>query len=290
MHSGSQEKPFHPANGCIMLSIALLFFLSTPVLAVTGAFTQTAVVLGPLAGILLVTSIILLLGLFSIPPNEGRIVMFCGKYLGTIRENGFLWTNPFYSCTKVSFRLNIFETDILKVNDLKGNPIQIGAVIIWKISNSAKSMYDVQNLNTFVRFQSDSAVRKLASSYPYDHIEEGDVSLKDGGEDINTQLVNELQSRLVKAGVIIEEAKLNRLNYSEEIAQVMLRRQQAEAIISARQKIINGAVGIVGMALESLNKNNICDLSKEERGKLASNLLVVLCSENHVNPIVNAGS
>jgi len=233
---------------------------------------------------------IMMTGLTTIAPNNGMVIMFCGKYLGTIRDNGLFFVCPFYSRSRVSFRLNIFETDILKVNDLKGNPIQIGAVVIWKIENSAKSMFDVQDLYGFVRSQSETAVRKLASTYPYDHIEERDVSLKDGGEEINRQLVNELQYRLVKAGVVIEEAKLNRLNYSEEIAQVMLRRQQAEAIISARQKIINGAVGIVAMALDTLKNNNICELTKEERAKLTSNLLVVLCSESQVNPIVNAGS
>ena len=151
-------------------------------------------------------------------------------------------------------------------------------------------MFDVQNLQGFVRSQSETAVRKLASSYPYDHIEEHDVSLKDGGEEINKQIVNELSYRLVKAGVVIEEAKIMRLNYSEEIAQVMLRRQQADAIISARQKIINGAVGIVAMALDTLQKNKICELTNEERARLTSNLLVVLCSESQVNPVVNAGS
>ena len=216
--------------------------------------------------------------------------MFCGKYLGTVRDNGLVYMFCCYSKFRVSFRLNIFETDVLKVNDLKGNPIQIGAVVIWKIENSAKSMFDVQNLQAFVRSQSETALRKLASIYPYDHIEKDDISLKDGGDEISKQLVNELQYRLVKAGVVIEEAKIMRLNYSEEIAQVMLRRQQAEAIISARQKIINGAVGIVAMALDTLSKNNICELTREERSKLTSNLLVVLCSESQVNPIVNAGS
>jgi len=244
----------------------------------------------PIGSIMIFAAFIMMTGLTTIAPNNGMVIMFCGKYLGTIRDNGLFFVCPFYSRSRVSFRLNIFETDILKVNDLKGNPIQIGAVVIWKIENSAKSMFDVQDLYGFVRSQSETAVRKLASTYPYDHIEERDVSLKDGGEEINRQLVNELQYRLVKAGVVIEEAKLNRLNYSEEIAQVMLRRQQAEAIISARQKIINGAVGIVAMALDTLKNNNICELTKEERAKLTSNLLVVLCSESQVNPIVNAGS
>jgi regulator of protease activity HflC (stomatin/prohibitin superfamily) len=236
------------------------------------------------------TSIILFCGLRVVGPNEGRIIMFCGKYKGTIRENGLLFVNPFYSKSAVYFKSNIFETDILKVNDLKGNPIQIGAVIVWKIQDSAKALFEVANLMSYVTSQSETAVRKVASSYPYDHIEEGDISLKDGGEIINNNLVHELQQRLSKAGVLVEEARLNRLNYSEEIAQVMLRRQQAESIISARHKIINGAVGIVAMALDSLKNNNICELTKEERARLTSNLLVVLCSESQVNPVVNTGS
>ncbi len=290
---GYQEKHFHAMDGCCMLVTALITLLGgIAVIAIGSAIDngRQAAWAAPLGAVLIITSIIMMTGLMTIAPNCGVVIMFCGKYLGTIRDNGLFYVCPFYAKHHLSFRSMIFETDILKVNDLKGNPIQIGAVVIWKIDNSAKSMFDVADLNGFVRSQSETAVRKLASTYPYDHIEERDVSLKDGGEEINKQLVNELQYRLNKAGVVVEEAKLNRLNYSEEIAQVMLRRQQAEAIISARQKIINGAVGIVAMALDTLKKNNICELNKEESARLTSNLLIVLCSESQVNPIVNAGS
>lgn len=287
-----QEKGFKPINGCAFLFLALFLLIAgiaiIPVFSVSVSYG--AAWAAPLGSIMIIVSIIMFSGLITIGPNEGRVIMFCGKYLGTVRENGMFFVCPFYSKTYISFKANIFETDILKVNDLKGNPINIGAVVIWKIRDSSKSMFDVADLNNFVKSQSETAVRKLASIYPYDHIEETDISLKDGGEEINKQLVTELQFRLNKAGVVVEEGKLNRLNYAEEIAQVMLRRQQAEAIISARQKIINGAVGIVAMALDSLSKNGICEMNKQERAKLVSNLLIVLCSESQVNPIVNTGS
>jgi len=290
LDDGYREEIYNPCGGCLMLFIHLLILgLGIAFLVIGIVLSIVAlIVIGPI--IMFFALFILMPGLFCLQPNEGVVTLFCGKYYGSIKANGFLWTPPCVERRGVSLKSNNFETDNIKVNDLNGNPIQIGAVVIWKVDNTAKVMFDIENLDSFVKSQSETAIRKLASSYPYDKTHDDEISLKDGGEEVNQNIVRELQERLAPAGVIVEEARLNRLAYSEEIAHLMLKRQQADAIIGARQKIVNGGVGIVHMALDNMKSNDICDMNREERVKLASNLLVVLCSDNQVSPIVNTGS
>ena len=208
-------------------------------------------------------------------------MMFCGQYLGTVKENGFFWSPPFVNREFISLKYRNFETPIIKVNDSTGNPIKISAVFLWRIENTAKAFFDIQDINSFVASQSETSIRKLASSFPYD-LEHHDTNrcLRGGGHAINTRLVEELQLRLNRAGIKVKDARINGLSYSEEIAQIMLRRQQADAVISARTKIVNGGVGIVAVALQSLKENEVCDMNREEKVKLASNLLTVIVSEN----------
>ncbi len=287
---GYKEELYNPCAGCLFLFINFLIFGLGVALLGVGIINNiiALIVIGPIC--IVFGLFIMMPGLFCLQPNEGVVTLCCGKYFGTVKVNGFLWTPPCVSRRSISFKSNNFETDNIKVNDLNGNPIQIGAVVIWKIDNAAKALFDIEDINSFVKSQSETAIRKLASSYPYDKHDEHDISLKDGGEEVNRHIVRELQERLTPAGVLVEEARLNRLAYSEEIAQLMLKRQQADAIIQARQKIVNGGVGIVHMALDNMKENEICDMNREERVKLTSNLLVVLCSDNQVSPMLNTGS
>lgn len=229
-------------------------------------------------------------GYFTLQPNRACVMLLFGAYKGTVRDSGFHWTNPFYTKWRVSLRSENLNGDKLKVNDKRGNPIEIAAVVVWRVQDTAQACFDVQNYAEYVRIQSESAVRHLANSYAYDHGEVDEITLRSSFDEVSEALLQELQARVSKAGVLIEEARLSHLAYAPEIAGAMLRRQQAEAIIDARQKIVHGAVSMVQMALKDLAENNVVDLDEERKASMVSNLLVVLCSDRDAQPIVNAGT
>jgi len=235
-------------------------------------------------------ALIALLGLFFINPNEARVLQLFGEYVGTVREAGFCWANPFYSKRRVSLRMVSVEVGKLKVNDLDGNPVEIAAIVVWKVIDSAQAVFEVDNYPDYVRVQGESAVRTLASRYPYDAHDEATLSLRGNTQQVAEHLQQELDERVNLAGVKVLEARISHLAYAPEIAQAMLQRQQAGAIIAARQKIVDGAVGMVEMALERLSRNNVVVLDEERKAAMVSNLLVVLCSERSTQPIVNTGS
>lgn len=242
------------------------------------------------APFVLIGAIVCSNGFFTLQPNEAAVITLFGNYVGTVHTVGFHWTNPFRTREKISLRSRNFNSPTLKVNDKRGNPIEIGAVVVWKVNETAQATFDVENYKTFVEVQTESALRLLASAYSYDDGEEGEVTLRSGREEIAKNLATRLQERLEKAGVCIEEARISHLAYAQEIAQAMLRRQQAEAIIAARKKIVEGAVSMVEMALEDLDKKNVVHLDEERKATMVSNLLVVLCSESDAQPVLNTGS
>jgi len=234
--------------------------------------------------------IISLCGHFTLQPNGACALVLFGDYRGTVRQSGFYWTNPFMTKLKISLRARNMETQKLKVNDKRGNPIEIAAVVVWRVNDTAQALFDVDQYSEYVKIQSETAVRHLANSYAYDHGEEGEITLRSGVDEVSAALCGELQERVGKAGVMIEEARLTHLAYAPEIANAMLRRQQAEAIIAARQKIVHGAVSMVQMALDDLAAKQVVDLDNERKAAMVSNLLVVLCGESEVSPVVNAGT
>lgn len=229
-------------------------------------------------------------GFFTLQPNTAAVLILFGKYKGTIRDSGFFWRNPLLKKQKISLRARNLNGEKLKVNDKRGNPIEIAAVVVWRVDETAQASFDVDDYEHYVAVQSESAVRHLASKYAYDHGETDEMTLRSSADAINDALQEELHERLGKAGVRVEEARLTHLAYSPEIAQVMLRRQQAEAIVAARSKIVQGAVGMVGMALGELEKNDLVELDTERKASMVSNLLVVLCGDSDVQPIVNTGT
>jgi regulator of protease activity HflC (stomatin/prohibitin superfamily) len=229
-------------------------------------------------------------GLFTVQPNQGKALQLFGDYVGTVREAGLWWANPFFTKRPVSLRVRNFETTKLKVNDHNSNPIEIGAVVVWQVTDSAEALFEVDNYEEYVKVQSESALRGLANQYPYDAHEEGQMSLSANTQDVAERLKHEIQERLAKAGVRVLEARVSHLAYAPEIAGVMLRRQQANAVIAARQKIVEGAVGMVEQALEHLNRKQIVHLDEERKAAMVSNLLVVLCSEQATQPVVNTGT
>jgi regulator of protease activity HflC (stomatin/prohibitin superfamily) len=232
-------------------------------------------------------------GFFALQPNEARVMILFGAYRGTVRQSGFHWANPFMSRIPLSLRARNLNGDKLKVNDKRGNPIEIAAVVVWRVQDTAQAIFDVDNFENYVRVQSESAVRHLANAYPYDHGEDtegGETTLRSSVDEVSAALQAELAARLSKAGVFVEEARLTHLAYAPEIASAMLRRQQAEAVIAARQKIVHGAVSMVDMALKELAAKSVVTLDDERKAAMVSNLLVVLCGESEVHPVVNAGT
>ena len=229
-------------------------------------------------------------GYFIVQPNEARVLVFLGRYVGSVRDAGFWWTNPFTVKRHVSLRIHNFNSEKLKVNDLMGNPIEIAAVIVWRVVDSAKALFDVENYEGFIAIQSETAIRSLASQYPYDAHDENKASLRGSPNEISENLKHQVQMRLEVAGVEISEGRLTHLAYAPEIAQVMLRRQQAEAIIAARQKIVHGAVSMVQMALEELSAKKVVELDDERKAAMVSNLMTVLCAEGEVQPVINTGT
>ncbi len=229
-------------------------------------------------------------GFYTVQPNAARVLTFLGRYTGSVRDQGFWWSNPFALKKPVSLRVRHFNSERLKVNDAHGNPIEIAAVVNWKVVDSARALFDVDKYEEFVSIQSETAIRTLASHYPYDSHEDGKDSLRDSPEEVARELCRELQERLTVAGVDVLEARITHLAYSPEIAQAMLRRQQAQAVIAARQQIVEGAVGMVEMALRRLSEHKVIELDEERKAQMVSNLMMVLVSETEAQPVINAGT
>lgn len=242
------------------------------------------------AVLLFVLLAVLLGGFFRVAPNEAKVLQLFGAYVGSVRDPGLHWDNPFFSKVGLSTRVRNFETTKLKVNDNHGNPIEIGAVVVWRVVDSAEASFEVDDYKNYVHVQSESALRNMATGYPYDAHAEGEVSLSGNTADISERLRGEIQERLGKAGVEVIEARISHLAYAPEIAAAMLQRQQASAVVAARQKIVEGAVGMVEMALDLLAEKQVVDLDSERRAAMVSNLLVVLCSDRHTQPVVNTGT
>ncbi|MFC4527866.1 SPFH domain-containing protein [Dyella halodurans] len=239
---------------------------------------------------LFVVTLFMLKGFFQVAPNEGQVQQLFGKYAGTVREEGLRWTNPFYSRRRVSLRVRNFESSKLKVNDSDGNPIEIASIVVWQVVDTAEAVFCVDDYENFVNIQSESALRQMAQHYPYDSHDNGKPALRSHGEVINNHLRDEIQARLEKAGVQVIEARISHLAYAQEIAQAMLQRQQANAIVAARERIVEGAVGMVAMALERLRQQGVVELDEERKAAMVSNLLVVLCGDRSTQPVVNAGT
>jgi regulator of protease activity HflC (stomatin/prohibitin superfamily) len=289
------EKVFHARNGWgqLGLNLGLVFggLLMALICVIAAAAVGDAAALGLLVALpMSLAGIVLLFGHFTLQPNEARVLTLFGTYVGTVRESGFFWTNPFMTKTKISLRTRNLESQRLKVNDKRGNPIEIAAVIVWHIADTAQASFDVDNYADYVKIQSETGVRHLANEYAYDHGEEGETTLRSGLDEVSGTLQHELQARLGKAGVVVEEARLTHLAYAPEIAGAMLRRQQAEAVIAARQKIVHGAVSMVEMALRELAEKQVVELDNERKVAMVSNLLVVLCGEADAHPVINAGT
>ena len=229
-------------------------------------------------------------GFFQVQPNQGQVLQLFGRYSGTVRDEGLRWTNPFYAKRAVSLRMRNFESGKLKVNDSDGNPIEIAAVVVWQVVDTAEAVFCVDDYENFVQIQTESALRQMAQSYPYDSHDTGQPSLRSHGDEVNVHLRDEIQTRLGKAGVKVVEARISHLAYAQEIAQAMLQRQQAGAIIAARTRIVEGAVSMVEMALAELGKRGVVELDNERRAAMVSNLLVVLCGERGTQPVVNTGT
>ena len=249
---------------------------------------QPALIIGSAVGLAVVG--LLMAGLFMVNPNEGRVLQLFGNYAGTARTSGLRWANPFLTKRAVSLRVRNFESSHLKVNDFDGNPIEIASVVVWKVVDTAEAVFEVDDYEHYVRVQAEAALRNLATSYPYDAHDDQQTSLRGHTTAVADHLKREVQDRLAKAGVQVIEARISHLAYAPEIAGAMLQRQQAEAIIDARKRIVDGAVGMVQMALEQLQANGVVDLDEERKAQMVSNLLVVLCSERGTQPVVNAGT
>ncbi|HSE26632.1 MAG TPA: SPFH domain-containing protein [Gemmatimonadales bacterium] len=271
----------------------LLLLLAGVAIAIWALIGQVRAGNDPVAVALLVGALVLaflLVGLFVVHPNEGKVLTLFGRYVGTVREPGLWWVNPFIVRKPISLRVRNFETQKLKVNDNHSNPIEIAAVVVWKVVDTAEAMFEVDDYEHYVRVQSEAAVRGLATAYPYDAHGEGEVALSTHQDEVSKRLLTEVQDRLEKAGVKVIEARISHLAYAPEIASAMLQRQQASAIIAARRKIVEGAVGMVENALELLAEKKVVDLDPERRAAMVSNLLVVLCSERGTQPVVNTGT
>jgi len=320
----NQERLTEVQNGWVWLPLVLGLLLGSIALliySIAAGANRGGPPLWPLLILSLLAmpaSIMMLVGFFTLQPNEARVLVLFGQYKGTVRDSGFHWGNPFYTNgpraamaatasqdpkanlaalmarqqnrNKISLRARNQNTEKLKVNDKRGNPIEIGAVIVWRVRDTAQAMFDVDDYENYVRVQSESALRHLANGYAYDHGEDNEITLRSGLDEVSQALRQELQTRLEKAGVAVDEARLTHLAYAPEIAQAMLRRQQAEAIIAARKMIVHGAVSMVEMALRELKEKEVVQLDDERKAAMVSNLLVVLCGEAEVHPVVNTGT
>lgn len=284
-----REREIKPIAGGFMLAALLVLALAV-LIAFVGAARQHQGWVALSWGLVWTADVICLAGLFVVNPNEAKVVQLFGNYVGTVKESGFKWMNPFTVKRKVSLRIRNFETPKLKVNDHVGNPIEIAAVVVWKVVETAEAVFEVDNYENFVHVQSEAALRNMATSYPYDAHADGEMALRSHTAEIAGQLRKEIQDRLTKAGVDVIEARISHLAYAPEIAGAMLRRQQASAIVAARQKFVEGAVGMVEMALDQLAQKKVVALDDERKAAMVSNMLVVLCSDQHTQPVVNTGT
>lgn len=268
------------------------------ILAMIALFIYNVVIFNEVVWLMIVSGAVLLVSLFLIPgflvvnPNESSVLVLFGDYIGTVKHNGFFWVNPFYTKKKISLRARNLNSDPIKVNDKIGNPIMIGIVLVWKVQDTFKAAFEVDDYIHYVEIQSEAAIRKLAGHYPYDNFddEQSEITLRAGGEEVNHVLEQELSERLERAGIEVIEARISYLAYSSEIAGAMLRRQQASAIIAARVKIVEGAVSMVEMALAQLSEKKLVDLDEEKKAAMVSNLMVVLCSDKDASPVINTGT
>ena len=284
-----REREFNGRSGLGMLFLFLGLFLASIAGIIYGVRlgSPALIVVSVLA---MLTSIVMLCGLYIVNPNQGKVLQFFGEYVGTSRQPGLRWANPFYSKKSVSVRTRNFETGKLKVNDNTGNPIEIAAVVVWKVIDTAEALFNVDDYINFVHVQSESALRNLATHYGYVPEVLGEMALSSHTSEISVGLAKEIQERLEQAGVSVLEARISHLAYSPEIASAMLQRQQASAVVAARSKIVEGAVGMVEHALEMLSERNVIELDSERKAAMVSNLLVVLCGDRHTQPVINAGT
>ncbi|MEP2937076.1 MAG: SPFH domain-containing protein [Gilvibacter sp.] len=282
----TNEKTHSPMNGYVMLIVTLLLIF--------GGIAFLIRMQSPLAVLMIVVGIFTLPGYVLVNPNGSRVLLLFGKYIGTIKKNGLFWVNPFYTKKKISLRARNFDSERLKVNDKLGNPVIISTILVWRVSDTHKAAFDVDNYEHFVRVQTDAAVRKLASMYPYDNFaDEGldeDITLRSSMDEVNQALEAELTERLAIAGIEVLESRIGYLAYANEIASAMLKRQQATAIVAARHKIVEGAVSMVEMALNELSAKHVVDLDDERKAAMVSNLMVILCGDKDASPIVNTGT
>lgn len=278
------EKQIKASNGYVMLLVLLVVIMSM----VAGLLITK----NPLFIIIAPFIVLIVKGFFTINPNSSKVMVLFGAYKGTVRDNGFFWANPFYTRQRISLRARNFDSERVKVNDKIGNPIMINVILVWKVEDTYKSAFDVDNYEEFVRVQTDAAVRKLAGSYPYDNFddEHAELTLRSGMDGVNEALEDEITERLAIAGIKVMEARIGYLAYAPEIASSMLKRQQAVAIVAARKKIVEGAVGMVEDALAKLSKDNIIDFDDDKKASMVSNLMVVLCGDKEVTPVINTGS
>jgi len=281
-----EEKIIKPANGYLMLLIVLILFF--------GGIAITIIKGTP---VYLITTLIGFFGFFGfilVNPNTSKVILLFGKYVGTIKDNGLYWANPLFRKKAISLRASNFDSERLKVNDKLGNPIMISTILVWRVTDTYKAAFDVDNFENFVRVQTDAAVRKLASMYPYDNFaDEGsdeDITLRSSVNEVSEALEKEIDERLSIAGIEVLEARIGYLAYAQEIASAMLKRQQATAIVAARHKIVEGAVSMVEMALEELSKKNIVDLDDERKAAMVSNLMIILCGDKEASPVLNTGT
>ena len=288
----SQEYLAKTGSGYAAVAVGVALLVGTGLL---GWRAPSPVTLG-LAALALLAALWFLTGLYTLNPNQAALLKLFGSYRGTDRNEGLRWSNPFYSRTKVSTRAHNFNSEKLKVNDLRGNPIEIAAAIVWRVQDTARASFDVEDFESYVLTQAEAAVRHLASSYAYDNLDDKEeatpreITLRSGGEQVGAALLHELQARFSLAGIVVVDAKLTHLAYAPEIAGAMLRRQQAQAIIAARSLIVQGAVGMVELALSGLQERGLVELDDERKAAMVTNLLVVLCSDHDAQPIVNTGT
>ncbi|MCD4695155.1 MAG: SPFH domain-containing protein [Bacteroidales bacterium] len=283
-----QEKDFSASSGYLAVFLIFIFLAG----AILTLIFIPAIIIKIVAAITLIVTLFCIGGLVIVNPNESSVLVLFGAYKGTIKINGFFWVNPFFTKKKISLRARNLDSEPIKVNDKIGNPVMIGVVLVWKVADTYKAAFDVDDYEHFVNIQSEAAIRKLAGNYPYDNLEDEDakITLRGGADEVNHMLEEEIRERLAIAGIHVIEARINYLAYAQEIAQAMLKRQQATAIVAARFKIVEGAVSMVDMALEQLSKKEIIDMDDEKKATMVSNLMVVLCSDKDATPVVNTGT
>lgn len=283
-----QEKDFSASSGYLAIFLIFIFLVGS---VLTLIFIP-AILIKIAAAIVLVVTLFCIGGLVIVNPNESSVLVLFGAYKGTVKKNGFWWVNPFFTKKKISLRARNLDSEPIKVNDKVGNPVMIGVVLVWKVANTYKAAFDVDDYEHFVSIQSEAAIRKLAGGYPYDNLEDEDakITLRGGADEVNHMLEEEIRERLAIAGIHVIEARINYLAYAQEIARAMLKRQQATAIVAARFKIVEGAVSMVDMALEQLSKKEIIEMDDDKKATMVSNLMVVLCGDKDATPVVNTGT